>query len=38
MQNKIIVYSTRNVLVSWHVDTLLGNDGEISDYITSVAR
>jgi hypothetical protein len=37
-QNNIIVYSTLNVLLSWNVDTLLGNKGEISVYITADAR
>jgi hypothetical protein len=39
IRNKIQQSSTSNlVLLLWHVDLLLGNDREISNYTTAVTR
>jgi hypothetical protein len=31
-------WSTGDVIILWHVDPLLGNDRETSEYATAVAR
>jgi hypothetical protein len=35
IREKIKIYK---VMIVWHVDPLLGNDSEISKYVTAVAK